>query len=130
MMTQIMMARCALALQASRLIFKQGGTKIAAPSRKTHQRPSYGLVSSREVQNPVQADRKPLARYGAIEGALARGLLPKEVPFGCRYAFRNRLTAGAVKQVRATERLQGSDGVPGRAKKAAVSSMQRCQTSA
>jgi hypothetical protein len=50
------------------------GTDIAAPSQKTHQRPSYGLGSfalSGFCRNPAKlAPRpcKPLARYGAMEG--------------------------------------------------------------
>jgi hypothetical protein len=51
------------------------GTDIAAPSQKTHQRPSYGLGSfalSGFCRNPAKLApraRKPLARYGAMEGA-------------------------------------------------------------
>jgi hypothetical protein len=50
------------------------GTDIAAPSQKTHQRPSYGLGSfalSGFCRNPAKLaprPRKPLARYGAMEG--------------------------------------------------------------
>ena len=98
-MTQIMMARYALALQEPRLIFKQGGTKIAAPSRKTHQRPSYGLVSSREVQircKPTASRSLATALWRARSLAACyprRSLLDADMGL----PFRGRLTAGAVK---------------------------------
>ena len=53
----------------------KGGTKVAAPSKKRTGGLPTGSFFRREAKNPVRADRKPLPRYGAMEGALARGLL-------------------------------------------------------
>jgi hypothetical protein len=61
--------------QKPRLVFQSGGTKVAAPSKKRTSGLPTGSFFRREAKNQAQADRKPLARYGAMEGALARGLL-------------------------------------------------------
>ena len=50
-----------LALQKPRLIFQSRGYQAAAPFKKTHQRPSYGLVSSTRSQKPG-ASRPQAAR--------------------------------------------------------------------
>ena len=53
----------------------KGDTKVAAPSKKRTSGLPTGSFLRREAKNPVRAGRKPLARYGAVEGALARDLL-------------------------------------------------------
>ena len=53
----------------------KGGTKGAAALKKRTSGLPTGSFLRREAKNPVRAGRKPLARYGAVEGALARDLL-------------------------------------------------------
>jgi hypothetical protein len=61
--------------QGKRAERQKGDTDIAAPSQKrTSGHPTASFQWS-EAKNPLQAFCKPLARYGAMEGALARGLL-------------------------------------------------------
>ncbi len=54
---------------------KKGVTDIAAPSQKRTSGHPTGSFQRSEAKNPVQAVCKPLVHYGAMEGALARGLL-------------------------------------------------------
>src|SRR5262249_50188375 len=64
-----------LALKKPRLIFQSRGYKVAAPFKKRTSGLPTGSILRREAKNLVQVARKPLARYGAVEGALARDLL-------------------------------------------------------
>ena len=76
----------------------KGGTKIAAPSQKTHQRASYcldPLRSSPLVHVLVTAGRS--LGYGAMRARFARGLRPQGgVKFGSRLTPAPRLHAIAA----------------------------------
>ena len=50
-------------------------TPLRPPLKKRTSGHPTGSFQWSEAKNPVQAVCKPLARYGAMEGALARGLL-------------------------------------------------------
>jgi hypothetical protein len=58
---------------------KKGGINIAAPRKKTHQRPSYALVQSGPAAFCLHDPEKPSASRSLATapngGALARGLL-------------------------------------------------------
>jgi hypothetical protein len=78
---------------------KKGGTDIAAPSQKTHQRSSYGLVSTERSQKPG-ASRLQAARSLRRHGRRARSRLAphrRGVKSSCRRGVDSgcRLTPGA-----------------------------------
>jgi len=54
---------------------KKGGYRIAAPSQKKHQRPSYGLACSRPSHSCRKSPASRSLATALSEGALARGLL-------------------------------------------------------
>jgi hypothetical protein len=62
----------------------KGSTKVAASLKKRTSGLPTRSSSSPRSQKPGASDRKPLARYGAMEGALARSLLTSGVIFGRR----------------------------------------------
>jgi hypothetical protein len=66
------------------LILQTTGTKVAAPFKKRTTGLPTGSLLRPEAKNTVQADRKPLARYRAMEGARARSLLTSGINFGRR----------------------------------------------